>query len=179
MVKLPNINEKCGKTLKYKDFIDCCDTYKKITVNNIPHQIETYDAIKQLTINILDPIIEHFGIIQITYGFASSELTKHIHHQIAPKLDQHAGHELNTRGLMICPREGQAVDFFIPNIASYKIVTWIMDNLQFDRLYCYGDDCSIHVSYGPEMKNECYLMKKNKNGTRRMPYRIKNTDKLK
>tara|TARA_B100001123_G_C15144933_1_gene961150 strand:- start:426 stop:965 length:540 start_codon:yes stop_codon:yes gene_type:complete len=179
MVKLPNINEKCGKTLKYNDFITCCDTYKKNTVNNIPRQIETYNAIKQLIINVLDPIIEHFGAIQITYGFASSELTKYIHYQIAPKLDQHAGHELNTRGSIICPRGGQAVDFFIPGITSYEIAAWIMDNLQFDRLYYYGDDCPIHVSYGPEMKNECYLMKKNKNGDRRMPHRIKNIDKLK
>jgi hypothetical protein len=36
-------------------------------------------------------------------------------------------------------------------------------------MYIYGEKNPIHISFGPEMKNQIILMKKNKEGTRLIP----------
>jgi hypothetical protein len=35
-----------------------------------------------------------------------------------------------------------------------EVAEWIAANTPFDRLYFYGKDRPIHVSYGPEQKRE-------------------------
>jgi hypothetical protein len=35
-----------------------------------------------------------------------------------------------------------------------EVADWVAENTRFDRLYFYGEDRSIHVSYGPEQKGE-------------------------
>ncbi len=40
-------------------------------------------------------------------------LPKHIKGRVAPKLDQHAAHETNSKKTVICPRLGAAVDFIV------------------------------------------------------------------
>jgi hypothetical protein len=67
----------------------------------------------ELATHILDPVIDYFGMIRLTYGFCSHELGKHIKHRVAPKLDQHAAHERNSKGNLICPRLGAAIDFIV------------------------------------------------------------------
>jgi hypothetical protein len=98
----------------------------------------------------LDPIIEYFGSIQLTYGFASSALAKHIVGSIAPALDQHASCERGSAGRPISDRGGAAVDFLIEYEDMYAVSEWIAVNTPFDRLYFYGADRPIHVSYGPQ-----------------------------
>lgn len=115
-------------------------------VNNIPKQAKTFDSIAYLAQSILDPVYEQFGQIEITYGLCSHNLQKHIKKNVAPNLDQHAGSELNSKGNLICPREGFAVDFRVTNIGSKIVADHIVKDLNFDRLYYYGNDRPIHIS---------------------------------
>ena len=141
-----NINDKCSKYFSYIDFIECSDTQKKVRVDNSPKELKTYEAISYLATKIMDPILEQFGQPQITYGLCSQNLQKHIKKNVAPNLDQHAGSELNSKGNLICPREGFAVDFRIANVGSKIVADYIVKELNFDRLYYYGNDRPIHVS---------------------------------
>ena len=77
---------------------------------------------------VLDPVMDYFGGIQLTYGFCSPELTKHINGSIDPKRDQHAAHELNTRGNLICERKGAACDFIVPDENMLEVAQWIVQN---------------------------------------------------
>ncbi|WP_376303335.1 hypothetical protein, partial [Streptomyces sp. NPDC056045] len=70
--------------------------------------------------------------------------------RIAPDLDQHAAHEVDRFGKLICARAGAAVDFLIEDEDMYAVAEWIAINLPFDRIYIYGANRPIHVSFGPE-----------------------------
>ena len=72
---------------------------------------------------ILDPVIEYFGSIRLTYGFASVELNRHIARGIAPKLDQHAACEHGARGILICDRGGAACDFIVDDYICCAVGT--------------------------------------------------------
>ena len=141
-----NINDKCSKYFSFIDFIECSDTQKKVQVDNSPKEQKTYDAISYLATTIMDPIFEQLGQPQITYGLCSHNLQKHIKKSVAPSLDQHAGSERNSKGNLICPREGFAVDFKIENITTDHVARYIIEHLEFDRLYFYGIDRPLHVS---------------------------------
>jgi hypothetical protein len=57
---------------------------------------------------VLDPVIEWFGMIRLTYGFCSPALARAIRARgggpIDPKRDQHAAHEHNRLGNRVCER---------------------------------------------------------------------------
>ena len=175
-MKLPNINENCSKTFKYRDFIECSDTYKKTLVNNIPKNLKTYEAIQKLANELLEKIVAEFGSIQLTYGFCGSYLQKEIKKNIYPKLDQHAGYELSKRGDLVCKREGFAVDFLVENISSLFVSRWIIQNCIFDRLYYYGAERPLHISYSNNNLSKIILMRFRK--VRVVPQVIKTNDFL-
>ena len=119
------------------------------------------------------PIIDYFGPIKLTFGFCSFELAKVIPGRIAPKLDQHAAHELNRKGKYICPRLGAAADFLVEDEDMLEVVKWIEENLEFDRIYFYGKTFPIHISTGPEMLKQVTLMLPDKKGKRLVPRTLK------
>jgi hypothetical protein len=126
---------------------------------NLPEQAGTIEAMLRLAEQILDPVIDEFGPIEITYCFGSPGLTKLIPSRIDPGRDQHAGHELRRNGQPICDRLGQAVDFRAAGVCSGKIAAWIARHLPFDRIYFYGSDRPLHVSVGPgEKKAEITML---------------------
>lgn len=99
-----------------------------------------------LATEILDPVIEYFGAIRLTYGFSSAELTRNIQRGIAPRLDQHAACERGPQGAFVCERGGAACDFLVEDEDMREVAEWITANPPFDRLYFYGPDRPIHVS---------------------------------
>jgi len=157
-----NLSEKCSKHFIYADLILCGETQEKTQLANLPKQSLTIEAIQELAVTILDPVVEHFGEIKLTYGFCSSELLKVIKRKpipnIAPQLDQHSGYELNSRNNPICKRTGFSCDFYSDHTDSLTIAKWIVRNLTFDRLYFYGSDRSIHISVAPEMHKAITLL---------------------
>jgi hypothetical protein len=155
---LPRLDDSCGHHFRYHDFIACGETQARTGLPNLPRQVETYTAFAHLTTRILEPVIDYFGPIVLTYGFCSRELAKHVPARTTPKLDQHASHELNTHDRPICARGGAAVDFIVTDENMREVAQWIVRHTPFDRLYFYGDDRPLHVSCGPENKREIVLM---------------------
>jgi hypothetical protein len=162
--KIPELDEKCGKYLIYRDLIECGETQKSTSIKNLPTQVESYTALFDLAISILDPIIDYFGMIELTYGFCSAELAKKIPSRIAPELDQHSCHELKRNGKQICSRLGAAVDFLVKDENMLEVAQWIVTNTSFDRLYFYGYDRPIHVSYSDSPIKQVTLMIKSSSG---------------
>lgn len=58
------------------------------------------------------------------------------------------------KGNLICPRLGAAVDFIVEDENMREVADWIAANTPFDRLYFYGEDRPVHVSFGPEFKGD-------------------------
>jgi hypothetical protein len=174
---LPRLGDPCSEHFRYRDLIACGETQARTGLSNIPQQAETYNALTRLATQILDPVVDYFGEIVLTYGFCSRELAKHVPGRIAPTLDQHASHELNTRGQPICKRLGAAVDFLVTDESMLEVAQWIVQHTQFDRLYFYGDKRPLHVSYGPEQKGEVVVMIESKTG-RLIPKVVTVTDFL-
>ncbi len=73
-------------------------------------------------------------------------------------VDQHAAHEVNRRGEPICGRLGAAVDFLIDDESMLEVAQWIVAHTPFDRLYFYGADLPIHVSFGPNHDRQIVWM---------------------
>ena len=103
----------------------------------------------ELAQKILDPLIEYFGMVKLTYGFCSPALAKMIPARIAPALDQHAGHEKKRNGKFVCERLGAACDLLVEDEDMEEVAQWIQANLPFDRLYLIDGRRPLHVSYSP------------------------------
>jgi DNA phosphorothioation-associated putative methyltransferase len=151
---LPELDEPCGRYFTYRQLIECGETQAHTGLANLPRHPDSYTALYELARNILDPVIDYFGMIRLTYGFCSAELARQISGRIAPKLDQHAAHELNRLDQPNSPRLGAPVDFLVEDENMREVADWIAENTPFDRLYFYGENRPLHVSYGPERKSE-------------------------
>jgi hypothetical protein len=169
---IPCLDQPCGRYHRYRDFIECGETQAETGVENTPQQPESFNALHDLASKILDPVIDYFGGIKLTYGFCSHRLSKHIKSRIAPDLDQHAAFERTSAGKLICDRSGAACDFIVPDEDMEEVCYWIMENLPFDRLYFYGKTRPIHVSYAETPQGAAYEMRVTATG-RRVPRAMK------
>ena len=169
--RTPDLDENCGRFLRYRDLIHCGETQAALKIDNLPDVSDSYVALYELATNILDPVIEYFGSIRLTYGFCSNDLRKHIKGRVAPHLDQHAAHELDSKHKLICSRLGAAVDFVVDDENMYEVVKWIHDNLEFDRIYYYGPDRPIHVSFNDRPVREITELRQTKTG-RQIPRKL-------
>lgn len=140
-------------------------------IDNTPNE-QSINAIIDLCSNILLPIQNKFGKISVTYGFTSPILLKEIKklnpNHIAPNLDQHASHEINFKNKVICDRGGAACDIVVEGFKDnmYDVAKWAAENLSLDRMYLYGQERPIHLSYGPENSQFIQIMNTNKDGRR-------------
>lgn len=155
---IPSLDQPCGQNLKFRDLIHCGETQARLGIPNLPLNPETYNALYSLSTQVLDPVIDYFGAIRLTYGFCSTGLGAKINSRVAPKLDQHASHECNLKGTPICDRLGAAVDFFIEDEDMLEVAQWIADNLPFDRMYLYGRKKPIHISLNGTPSKHVTLM---------------------
>ena len=158
--KIPHLDQLCGMNFSFRQLIECGETQARLGLQNRPSSAATYNALYDLCENILDPVIDYFGSIRLTYGFCSFELASKIEGRIAPKLDQHASHELNRKGAPICPRLGAAVDFIVDDEDMIEVAQWIVGNVVFDRMYLYGADRPIHISYSDTPVSHITIMRK-------------------
>jgi hypothetical protein len=162
--RIPDLDQSCGAHLTFRSFIDCGETQQRLGLRNTPFNPQTYNALYDLATQVLDPVIEYFGSIKLTYGFCSAELGRHINRRVAPGLDQHASLEVNRSGRPICARGGAACDFLVENEDMREVSDWIIANTPFDRLYFYGRDRPIHVSYSSEGVRQAFAMSESKSG---------------
>jgi DNA phosphorothioation-associated putative methyltransferase len=162
----PALDDPCGRFLTFRRLIECGETQAQTGLANLPRRPESYDALLELAEQVLDPVIEYFGMIRLTYGFCSPELARRIPGRIDPKRDQHAAHECNRLGRPVCERLGAAVDFIVEDESMLEVAQWIVANTPFDRLYFYGDDQPIHVSHGPNQDRQIVHMTAGPSGKR-------------
>lgn len=147
-----------------RPLLHCCETWHVLAtagevLTNRPEQPDTWHAMAELDRHLLQPLEERYGVVTLTYGFAGRELVKAVEKRAAendrmpnvtPAGDQHAGHELNTRGNRICKRDGFAVDLRVPGQSSLDVIDWVVENLPFDRIYFYDAERPFHLSWAPE-----------------------------
>jgi DNA phosphorothioation-associated putative methyltransferase len=174
--EVPSIDASAGRRHSFRELFQCSDTWRDVQIPNVPVQHDTYNAYVDLCRFILDPLIDYFGGIRLTYGFCSAGLAKVIkagRRGIEPSIDQHSAHERNGRGKLICDRGGAAVDFIVADEDMREVADWIANHLPFDRLYFYGNKRPLHVSYGPE-HTRAYIDIEERNG-RRIPRAAKRT----
>jgi DNA phosphorothioation-associated putative methyltransferase len=156
---MPHLDQLCGRTFTYRQLIECGETWERARIDNIPKSAATYNALWDLATTVLDPVVEYFGAIKLTYGFASPALAKLIPRNVAPKLDQHASYEVGRGGRFVCQRGGAAIDFLVEYEDMVEVAKWVAANCRFDRIYTYGADRPLHVSVGPENSGEIYEMR--------------------
>lgn len=164
---IPKLDDFCGEHFTYRRFIECGETQAKTGLPNLPKEADSYKALHELAANVLDLVIEKFGPeIELTYGFSSPELINAIPGRIAPRLDQHAAHEKNRRGKFICERLGAACDFLVKDRDMREVAEWVFKNTEVDRVYFYGRDNPIHVSYSNRHDHQFVEMLIGKSGRR-------------
>jgi hypothetical protein len=154
----PDLDDPCGRFLTFRQLIECGETQGRTGLSNLPRQPESWDALQDLAEQILDPVIDWFGMIRLTYGFCSPELAPEIPGRIDPRLDQHAAHERSRRGKPVCERLGAAVDFVVDDEDMLEVARWVAANTPFDRLYFYEPNLPIHVSFGPDNSRQVVRM---------------------
>jgi hypothetical protein len=159
-----DLQARCSAYFTWRDLIECGETFHRlrdegISVNNLPRTDESFAALAGLAQTLLDPLRAHFGVVQLTYGFAGPALTKHIARGISPPHDQHAGHEHNASGGRVCARDGQACDLRVPGRGALVVARWIRETLPFDRIYLYGDDRPLHLSFATEPRGAVIAMR--------------------
>ena len=154
----PDLDDPCGRFLRFRQLIECGETQASTGLPNLPRRPETWNALQDLAEQVLDPVIDWFGMIRLTYGFCSPELARAIPGRIDPRLDQHAAHEVNRLGNPVCSRQGAAADFIVEHEDMAEVARWLAKNTPFDRLYFYGPELPIHVSYGPDHSRQVVRM---------------------
>lgn len=164
------LDAAASRHFTYRDLCECSEAWRRTRVDNQPRSADTFRAMESLAREVLDPLVDRFGKVTLTYGFSSPALTRVIGRGVVPRLDQHAGHERNRAGRLICPRLGQAVDLFIPGTSSREVARFIVDETWFDRLYLYGADRPVHVSHGPDHSRSVTLV--DRSGLRPLPRRL-------
>ncbi|MBW4482079.1 MAG: hypothetical protein KME14_06020 [Tildeniella torsiva UHER 1998/13D] len=161
-----------GRYLTLEEFCTCTQTYRKYAdqIDPFPKNPEgTLPALEALCQHIIDPVIDAFGRdrFQLTYGFCAVDVKRWLakkdpvtgvkHGRVSPNLDQHMAHEVNRNGRYYCDRLGAASDFRILDLPSNDLVDWIVaQGLPFDSLYFYGANRPIHISYGPQHKQDIW-----------------------
>lgn len=134
-------------------------------INNNPNA-EQIEKLKLLCENILQPVRDRFGSVQITSGYRSSELCVAINSSIN---SQHT--------------KAEAADFECPGINNAELADWIYKNLNFDQLilefYIVGEPNSgwVHCSYVSNKPRKQFLIAfKEENRTKYKPVIGKATD---
>ena len=162
------LDELCSRYFTYQMLIECGETFHASTLDNLPKDPLSWQALAALAQHILDPVVDQFGRPELTFGFCSQALAKARRRyarthgllpSIFPSADQHAGRELDANGKRICGRGGAAVDFRVPGCSSREVAIWIIGNLPFDRVYYYGAERPLHVSYSEQPCRDVTVMR--------------------
>lgn len=121
------------KNFYLKEFL-VSQTAARMRLNNDPSE-QVIANLKALTINVLQPLREHYGrSVVISSGYRSKAVNRAI--------GSHDGSQ---------HVQGMAADFEIPGLPNLEVAKWIRDNLTFDQLilefWTGGNSGWIHCSY--------------------------------
>lgn len=182
MISPTRLDAYCSPNFRFRDLIQCGETWAVLAsacgsaesrdALNLPIQAQSWSALADLSVGVLEPIIEHWGRPLLTYGFAGPTLIRAIRRRIAPRLDQHAAHEIGVRGRAICLRGGAAVDLTVPGVSSLRVAMWLAQRVAIDRLYVYSSHRPLHVSFGPDRARIIVHVLQTATGTPLSPRRL-------
>ena len=181
MSPLLDLDGPCGRHLAFRDLIECGETWHDARdsgtpIPNLPLRPESVAAMACLCETVLDPVIDQFGPITLTYGFTGPTLSRRAAvrvGRVAPAVDQHAACEVNRNGRQICERGGAAVDFLVDGTSTSDLAKWIVTNTDFDRLYYYGPSKPLHVSASTEPVGKIVLLERREPGGRAVPRNVR------
>lgn len=156
--KAPDLDALCGRYLRFKDFFYCGETQSREQLPNLPKEMATYRAYYLLARQVLDPLIDYYGSIKLTYGFCGDKLRPLIKKRASHDRDQHASFEKKRGGELVCSRGGAACDFIVEDEDMLEVAQWLVENTPIDRMYFYGPDRPLHVSYKTTPDREFYEM---------------------
>lgn len=141
-IKLPSGSDS---NFTYNELIKS-DTAKRLGIKNEPNDIQ-WKALEALTINVLQPIRNKFGLIRVTSGFRSPELCLKINSNVNSN---------HTRG------EAADIEPVDGRIKLFRIIEWIHDNLDYRELIAeFFPDGWIHVAYRNGGNNRTLKLKDN------------------
>lgn len=126
------------------------DTAQRKKIDNTPPQ-SVIVRLELLSINILQPLRDHFGPVVVNSGYR------------CPLLNETIGGATKSQHML-----GQAADIEIRGYSNLEVAKWIRVNLKFDKcileFYNPADPRSgwVHVSYrGVHNRGETYRIGKN------------------
>jgi len=98
------------------------------SINNTPDD-KIIERLRALTVNVLEPVREHFGPIRVSSGYRCEELNEAIG---GASSSQHTF--------------GEAADISSSSASPFIISNWIIENIpQFDQ--CIYEGSWVHISY--------------------------------
>ena len=62
---IPDLDEPCGQYLTFRQLIECGETQARTGIPNLPKRAESYNALHDLAVHVLDPVIDYFGMIRL------------------------------------------------------------------------------------------------------------------
>ncbi len=169
----------------YNQLINWHLTRHEFKQSNEPNNPASKCALNNLVSEILAPLEQQLAPVKVTYGFTNYALTryvqKHSKADTAIAIDQHASYEQNLRGNYICKRGGAACDIYVEGYENrmHEVVQYICDNIEFDRLYFYGKDRPIHISWNEAPLKHLQVLKRAESGNRHPTKRAYDADIIK
>jgi hypothetical protein len=158
---------RVGRNFMLCDFLSSEAATKKGIVNLPP----TFDgmevaSIRKLCEHILDPVVDRFGSISITYGYVSDALQAATNPSSKPTV-----HNCKpAKGAYL----GAAADFQPHNIefSHRDILLWIAANCEYDRLILYPGSTIVCVAWSDRPRSHCrqWIDKINLEGVTRRVY---------
>ena len=120
-------------------------------VANLPPTFDgmEVESIKKLCEHILDPVVDQFGAISITYGYVSPALQK----ATVPGSKPSIHNCLPSGGAYL----GAACDFQHHNtkVSHREILLWIAANCTYDRLIMYPGSTIVCVAWSDKPRSHC------------------------
>ena len=133
-IKMPSLDDMASRHFTFRALCEVGSTWRLLQPDNTPKEPETRTALAQLATDILDPLWDQLGQLEITYGHAGAKLYCKIQARATHELAQHVGFERNRRASPICHQPGEAVDFQIAGQGSLDIARHIVATLAFDSV---------------------------------------------
>jgi DNA phosphorothioation-associated putative methyltransferase len=146
--RVPGLDEPCGRYFTYRQFLECGKADARAKPPNPPEEPDSYTALYDLAVNVLDPVVDYFGMITLTFCSYSPELAQTMKGVVDRKADQHAAHALVRKENPNFPRLGAAVEFVIEDEDMQEVANWIAKNTPVDVLRLHDHNRRLHVSHG-------------------------------
>jgi hypothetical protein len=125
-------NVRVGKHFMLSDFLYSETAVKKGIINFPPFDGMEVESLRGLCANILDPVVDRFGALSITYGYSSPELHKKIYAFRRPGVHNCVGAKGSTLAA--------AADILVHSMQDKprEVLMWIKGNCVYETPWSIG-----------------------------------------